>query len=121
MPTLVLLDESGTRTRVEVTRTVMVGRALRCEILIEHPRISRYHARLVREPDGWYIEDLDSVNGVIINDRLVRRAPLHDHDIVTLGCHESFEFLDEPVVPPDDGTGGGPENAWTGAWKPASN
>ena len=47
--------------------------------------VSRQHARILREPDGFYIEDLNSLNGTYINGRrITRRTRLSDHDQIRL-------------------------------------
>ncbi len=50
--------------------------------------ISRRHARLLRRPDGWYLEDLRSTNGTFLNEvRLLpdRPARLNPGDLIRLG------------------------------------
>lgn len=50
--------------------------------------VSRQHARLVRQDDGWIIEDLSSTNGTFVNDQPVlpsRPTPLKDGDKVRCG------------------------------------
>jgi serine/threonine protein kinase len=50
--------------------------------------VSRQHARLLRQPSGWLIEDLRSTNGTYVNNQPVlpaRPAPLNDGDSVRCG------------------------------------
>lgn len=50
--------------------------------------VSRRHARISRQPDGYYLEDLGSINGTFINRRrLPPGAPvaLGDRDEIRLG------------------------------------
>jgi pSer/pThr/pTyr-binding forkhead associated (FHA) protein len=50
--------------------------------------VSRQHARLVRQGDGWVIEDLSSTNGTFVNDQPVppsRSTRLSDGDQVRCG------------------------------------
>ncbi|MBN1250295.1 MAG: FHA domain-containing protein, partial [Anaerolineae bacterium] len=50
--------------------------------------VSRQHARLVRQPDGWRIEDLRSTNGTYLNEvRLVPGHPIRIRagDLLRLG------------------------------------
>ncbi len=51
--------------------------------------VSRIHARLVRQADGLFIEDLDSTNGTYVDGKRVdRRAPLSHGQQITLGSAE---------------------------------
>jgi serine/threonine protein kinase len=50
--------------------------------------VSRQHARMVRQDDGWFIEDLSSTNGTFVNDQPVppsRATRLKDGDKVRCG------------------------------------
>ncbi len=62
---------------------VLVGRDQFCDIVLRNHTVSRQHARIVRAPDGYYIEDLGSLNGTYINGhRLEGRTKLKDGDKV---------------------------------------
>ncbi len=52
----------------------MLGRAADCGIHLDHPGLSRHHARLTPTDDGLLIEDLGSTNGCLLNDVRVDRA-----------------------------------------------
>ena len=67
----------GSRTRL--------GRASGCELNIDSPSVSRYHALVVVDAKGAVIEDLNSTNGVYVNGRKIMREPLRDGDSVTVG------------------------------------
>ncbi len=45
----------------------LVGRSASCQIVLDHPRVSRKHARLIVQSDEVKLEDLGSVNGVFVN------------------------------------------------------
>jgi len=47
--------------------------------------VSRHHARVVRDPAGFAIEDLNSLNGTYVNRRPVERQHLHHTDEVQIG------------------------------------
>jgi hypothetical protein len=66
-----------------------IGRSRDCEIVLEDAGISRHHAELRPQGDGWTIEDLGSTNGVLLNGREVRGAlPLAPGDRLELGSTE---------------------------------
>ena len=48
---------------------VLIGRSASADLRLDHPTVSERHA-LVREQDGvWWIEDLGSANGTLLNER----------------------------------------------------
>ena len=48
---------------------VVIGRAPDCDVCLQHPSVSRYHALLERLPEGLRLSDLRSVNGVFVDGR----------------------------------------------------
>jgi pSer/pThr/pTyr-binding forkhead associated (FHA) protein len=55
--------------------------------VLDDPRVSRYHARILIEPAGAFLEDLGSTNGTFLGsvEGRITRAPLLEHDTVSLG------------------------------------
>ena len=51
-----------------------LGRAPECGIHLDHPGLSRRHARLTPTDEGLLIEDLGSTNGCLLNEARVQRA-----------------------------------------------
>jgi pSer/pThr/pTyr-binding forkhead associated (FHA) protein len=47
--------------------TLVIGRAVQCDISIVDPTISRRHAELMPDPTGVVIKDLGSSNGTFVN------------------------------------------------------
>ena len=70
---------------IEGKSSVSIGRNADCDICLPHIGVSRIHARIVREADGWYIIDNNSTNGIGINGyRLNRRAKLRENDVIII-------------------------------------
>ena len=67
---------------------IIVGRSPDNEIYIKSKFVSRHHAQLISDDDGCMIEDLNSTNGVFVDDRQVKKYRLKDGDVVSLGVHE---------------------------------
>ncbi|HEX3998705.1 MAG TPA: SpoIIE family protein phosphatase [Pirellulales bacterium] len=68
-----------------VSPQVQLGRDSFCDVVIPTRSVSRQHARIVCEADGFYIEDLNSLNGTYINGRRIsRRTRLADRDQIRL-------------------------------------
>jgi FHA domain-containing protein/uncharacterized protein DUF1707 len=64
-----------------------VGRAPDCDLVLDHPTVSRYHARLRRDPDGWVLVDAASTNGTRVNGWRVEGAQQVRHgDRVSFGA-----------------------------------
>ncbi len=56
----------------------VIGRGAHCDLVIDSAKISREHAAFVRDPDGWWIEDLGSSNGTWFHgERITRRRVEH--------------------------------------------
>jgi hypothetical protein len=63
----------------------LLGRSRQCDVVINDPNVSRRHAEVRREGDGWTLVDLGSTNGVLVNGQEVKRAALADGDRLQLG------------------------------------
>lgn len=77
-------------------RKILVGRAPHCDIHIDHPQISHYHALITLEENGATIIDLESENGVFINQQATQRGFFNQGDIISLGDLE-FHIGEELV------------------------
>jgi len=65
-----VVRDSGRRIRLTRGRNVL-GSGSKCSIRIDHPTVSRAHARLTAGDDGVTIEDLGSSNGTRVNGRMI--------------------------------------------------
>jgi two-component system, cell cycle response regulator len=76
---------------------VVIGRGSDAGLAIDDAHISRSHARVLRVPEGFVIEDLGSKNGVFVNGVRVRRHVMRDGDRIQLASSSliKFCFLDE--------------------------
>ncbi len=76
-------------------QTVTVGRAPTNQIVIKDERCSRCHAELFQSEGRWTLRDLDSRNGTIVGDGLVRGDhPLSPGDIIRIG-RSQLAFVDD--------------------------
>jgi hypothetical protein len=80
----VALTVNGTRHEVAGSRALL-GRSKECDVRISDPNVSRRHAEVRQEGSAYWIVDLDSTNGVLVNGRRQKRAKLDDGDQITLG------------------------------------
>jgi uncharacterized protein YegL len=86
-PYAYLITNDETETRYPITRTICrIGRSKDNEISLEDTSISRRHAEIHRNTDGTFeIADMNSMNGVYINNEKVGKAELHEGDILEIG------------------------------------
>jgi pSer/pThr/pTyr-binding forkhead associated (FHA) protein len=67
-PLLIIRRPAGSTTEVSWMREVItIGRDSTNDIVIDHPLASRRHARLERDSGAYYVRDLDSTNGTLVN------------------------------------------------------
>jgi hypothetical protein len=64
---------------------VVIGRMPDCAIQLQDPKLSRRHAEVRREPDGFRVHDLGSTNGTSVNGTLIRDHLLAEGDVITVG------------------------------------
>ena len=67
---------------------VIVGRSPDNEIYIKSKFVSRHHAQLVSDEEGCVIEDLNSTNGMFIDEKQIKKRRLRDGDVISLGVHQ---------------------------------
>lgn len=65
--------ESGPLEGLEykITDSIIIGRAIECDITLLRSYISRNHSRLQLTSDGLMIDDLDSSNGTFVNGKRI--------------------------------------------------
>ncbi len=76
---LVLVREDGSEIPVRSER-FLIGRGRHCDLVIDSSKVSREHAAIVRDGDGWRIEDLESANGTWHRRARIDRRRIEDGD-----------------------------------------
>ena len=77
---------AGKETSFPLTRdTYTLGRHRNNDIVISDPKVSSFHARLDRGPEGFVLVDLKSRNGSYVNGERIESAQLNTGDEVRLG------------------------------------
>ena len=72
MATISYTDSNEVRHSFPLKETpVMIGRHPECEIQIDDASISRYHAKITLDNGHFYLQDLNSRNGTILNGAMV--------------------------------------------------
>jgi hypothetical protein len=71
---------------------ISIGRSKDNDVVLDNPKVSRYHARLFSNNQGeFFIEDANSSNGVFVNGNKVNTQKLGDADIVEI-ADQSFNW-----------------------------
>ena len=64
---------------------ISIGRRSDNDLVLEGERVSRHHARIAASDGRWYVADLGSMNGTLVNGVPVREQHLHDGDEISVG------------------------------------
>jgi ABC-type multidrug transport system ATPase subunit len=66
--------------------TFTIGRDPKNDLVIPHPTVSRFHARINRRADSFVIADLSSSNGTYVNGKMVANSvALRTNDAIRIG------------------------------------
>jgi Domain of unknown function (DUF1707)/Inner membrane component of T3SS, cytoplasmic domain len=77
-------------------RRFTIGRELACDMTLADLTVSRWHASLQREADGWLLSDLGSTNGTRLNGwRVTGPIAVHPGDMVSFGA-ATFVLIERP-------------------------
>ena len=80
----------------------VVGRDPVSDVCFEHDSISRKHCQFALNGEGaLVVKDLDSMNGIYVNDRRVQTATLMPHQVFQIGSIiVQVEFTEEEMPKP---------------------
>ena len=103
MPSAFLKVVASARQGLNVPLTasdpLVIGRK-RGDLLLDDPLVSSTHAQIIARNDGWFIQDMGSTNGTLVDGRLVREAPLRPGSEISVGSTRLVLFvgLDDPAT-----------------------
>jgi predicted nucleic acid-binding Zn-ribbon protein len=89
-------EDEGSDVSYPLGRRSTLGRTPDNDIQIDASWISRRHAVILSSPQHCIIEDLDSMNGVLVNGRRVTRQLLRNGDVVMVG-RSRFRYRDSAL------------------------
>lgn len=95
-----IVDQNG--KRIDLARHLTVGRAIANSLVLNdaEQRVSQFHARMDRGPDGRFsIEDRHSTNGTFVNDRKITRVVLAHGDRIRFGSRAVYTFQCPELAP----------------------
>jgi DNA-binding CsgD family transcriptional regulator len=89
---------SGQKLDIPPGTEFSIGRAPECLLRLDSNLVSRHHARITHGEDGPFIEDLGSLNGVLINQQQIYSPTKLVHgDVICIGV-EVVEFVNVDAI-----------------------
>ena len=83
---------------------LLIGRRSRCDISLRFPNVSSHHCELQMTNGYWHVRDLNSRNGIKVNDERCDSKYLIPGDVLSIAKHR-FEIMytpDADAPPPDE-------------------
>ena len=74
---------------------IIIGRDTGNDIQIDNIAVSREHARIIKGPNYYFIEDMSSKNGTFVNGKKIKKKFLKGDDEITIGKHSLQIVLEE--------------------------
>ena len=108
MPRLVIRKGEGSGKDHALGGPCIVGRHASANFVLGDTLVSRNHFRVFQEGQLWFVEDMGSRNGTLVNGRKMQKLQLSDGDLIAAGGTE-VQFVQKdmlaagggkPVVPP---------------------
>jgi Nif-specific regulatory protein len=85
MPRLVVHEPGGVTSSMQVDGELRIGRDAEMEVVLTDNKVSRHHATIVRDDDGWMLVDAESRHGTFLNGERITRHLLRDGDQLQIG------------------------------------
>ena len=88
-PTLKLSNMSDNSSKLFSSPEIYIGRDENANFIVDDDSVSNIHNRIFWKEQAFWIEDLNSTNGTILNDeKLVSPVALYSGDIIKCGTIE---------------------------------
>jgi serine phosphatase RsbU (regulator of sigma subunit) len=96
-PALVLVQGNEQKNIVLNRTPFSVGRKVDKDLVIADPRVSRDHALIVLEAEGFFLVDQGSKHGTFVNGERVQRQRLERNDRLEFGARDSTYAIFNPA------------------------
>jgi sigma-B regulation protein RsbU (phosphoserine phosphatase) len=96
-PALVLVQGNEQKNIVLNRTPFSVGRKVDKDLVIADPRVSRDHALIVLEEDGFFLVDQGSKHGTFVNGERIQRQKLERNDRLEFGARDSSYAIFNPA------------------------
>src|SRR6202022_2106150 len=87
----------GVQRIADLKGELSVGRTEGNDLVLNHPSVSRKHAKFEPRNDAWWIVDLKSTNGVKVNGNLITESQINVGDKIAIGSVQ-LELKPQPSV-----------------------
>jgi len=94
MPKFLLQFEGAVIKEIAVKDEITVGRKPDNDVVIDNPAVSGHHCKIVRVDESFFVEDLNSTNGVFLNARKITKSGLQNNDVIGVAKH-ALKFIDD--------------------------
>jgi len=91
----------GVPRTMDLKGPLSIGRTEGNDLILNHPSVSRKHARFEPRNNAWWVIDLKSTNGVKVNGNLVTEAQVNSGDAIHIGSVQ----IDVKAIPSVDFSG----------------
>jgi pSer/pThr/pTyr-binding forkhead associated (FHA) protein len=109
MAKFLLQFEGAVIKEVPAKDEITVGRKPDNDVVIDNPAVSGHHCKIVKVGDTFFVEDLNSTNGVFLNAKKIVKSGLANNDVIGVAKH-ALKFIDDvkneatvAVPPPKSG------------------
>ncbi len=96
-PALVLVQGNEQKNIVLNRNPFSVGRKVDKDLVIADPRVSRDHALIVLEAEGFFLVDQGSKHGTFVNGERIQRQRLERNDRLEFGARDSTYAIFNPA------------------------
>jgi adenylate cyclase len=103
--------DMGVPRIADLKSDLAIGRTEGNDLVLNHPSVSRKHAKLESRDNRWWIVDLKSTNGVKVNGNLVSESQVNAGDKIHVGSVQldlkalpSVDFSDQSMFDNPSGT-----------------
>lgn len=87
-----LKDQKVATTYTLDAAVYTLGRSEENDIVIEHPKVSRVHAKLRKTDEGYILQDMNSTNYVFVNGHRIKEKQLEHQDKIQISSDVSFQY-----------------------------
>ncbi len=82
---LVLYPDGEKKTFPMPEDRMSIGRHSSNVLMLKDSKVSSFHAEILAKPGKYVVKDLNSTNGVLVNDKKVSKKAIHPGDVIKIG------------------------------------